>query len=123
MDTNKSAGTYLKEAREAAQLSCTQVAEALRLRTSVIHAIEKEELKNIGVPTTFIRGYIKNYARLLKLSEKPILPLLETLYEADEVAAEHLPLTHVTSLPNTEFNWRKWLLITILVIGSLIFLI
>lgn len=124
MDIHKSAGTFLKETREAAQLSCAQVAEALRLRTSVIQAIEKGELKNIGVPTTFIRGYIKNYARFLKLSEEPILPLLETLYDVDENTMENSSLTQATaSLSNAGFNWQKWLCITIFFIGVLIFLI
>lgn len=119
-ETNQSVGNYLKQAREAANLSCAQVAESLRLRVSVVQAIEADKL-DIGVPMIFIRGYIKNYARLLHLPETSIAPFLEELQEDDSEAEEVLLAD--SSVAVSYFNWQRWLALTVLVLGGLLLLI
>lgn len=67
-DTHKaeprSPGALLRSAREAAGLSIEQVAEKLHLLQSVVSSLEKDCYERIR-GDTFVRGYIRNYARLV----------------------------------------------------------
>ena len=54
------------QARESQGLSIEQVCRLLHLSRSVVEAIEKGDLQKLSDPV-FSRGYIRSYARLLKL--------------------------------------------------------
>jgi cytoskeleton protein RodZ len=68
----QSPGAALKKARESAGLSIEQVAEKLFLLESVVSSLEKDCYDRIR-GETFVRGYMRNYARLLGLDDQEIL--------------------------------------------------
>ncbi len=70
------AGALLREAREARGLSAQQVAGALRLDVRYIEAMERDEYTQIVAPV-FVRGYLRSYARFLKLSPDTIVTSYE----------------------------------------------
>lgn len=57
-------GAALREARESAGLTIEEVAEKLHLLQSVVSSLEKNCYSRIR-GDTFVRGYLRNYARLL----------------------------------------------------------
>lgn len=59
-------GSRLAKARAAANLSVEQVAAHLNLTVGVVKALEKDDAAQLPAPV-FVRGYIKNYARLVGL--------------------------------------------------------
>lgn len=65
-------GAQLREARRRANLSLEEVAAQLRLDRRTLRALEENEFEHLPAPT-FIRGYIRSYARLLGLPPGPIL--------------------------------------------------
>jgi cytoskeleton protein RodZ len=65
-------GAQLREARHRANLSLEEVATQLRLDRRTVRALEDNEFQYLPAPT-FIRGYIRSYARLLGLPPGPIL--------------------------------------------------
>lgn len=65
-------GTALREAREAMGLSDQDVADRLRLRVSVIRDLEENCCDEEQV-TTFTRGYIRSYAKLVGLNADELL--------------------------------------------------
>ncbi len=68
-------GRALAAAREARGLSQADVAVQLRLSPRQIRAIEEEDLA--GLPEgPFVRGYVRNFARLVDLPPEPLLALL-----------------------------------------------
>jgi cytoskeleton protein RodZ len=67
-----SAGAVLRAARESAGLSIEQVAEKLHLLHSVVNALEKDTYDRIR-GETFVRGYMRNYARLLGINDQDVL--------------------------------------------------
>jgi cytoskeleton protein RodZ len=71
-----SVGALLRQSREQKGLTTTQVATQLRLKVSQIEQIEAEEW-DPAVSATFMRGYLRAYARLLKLPEQEILQNFE----------------------------------------------
>lgn len=65
-------GSQLREARHRANLSVEEVATQLRLDRRTVRALEEGDFQHLPAPT-FIRGYIRSYARLLGLPPGPIL--------------------------------------------------
>ena len=65
-------GRTLREAREAAGYSLSDVAARLRLTQSTIEDLEAERFEKFPVPV-FTRGYLNNYARLLGVPPEPLL--------------------------------------------------
>lgn len=70
-----SAGAILAQARQAAGLSIEEVALQLKLAPRQVVAIEREDFAALP-GRTFIRGFVRNYARLLKLDVAPVLAAL-----------------------------------------------
>jgi cytoskeleton protein RodZ len=79
-------GDRLRSARAARALSLEQVSEALHLDESIVLALEAEQFGVLGAPV-FVRGHLKAYARLVKLSEASVLEA----YDATHPQAEVLP--------------------------------
>ncbi|MDX2165333.1 MAG: helix-turn-helix domain-containing protein [Gammaproteobacteria bacterium] len=75
MTETNSFGNKLRLARERRGLSQEEAAKALCLNVEVINALECEQFDKLPSPV-FVRGYIKNYANLLRLTinEKPSKP-------------------------------------------------
>jgi cytoskeleton protein RodZ len=69
-------GALLKQSREQRGLTTAEVASQLRLKVSLIEQIEAEQW-DPAVSATFIRGYLRAYAKLLKLPEHEILANFE----------------------------------------------
>jgi len=65
-------GKRLSSARGALNLSREEVAKELRLGVEVIIALEEEDYEQLGVPI-FVTGYLRNYARLLRIPVEPLL--------------------------------------------------
>lgn len=67
-----SAGRVLVEARERLGLSIPDVARQLRLSTRQVEALEADDYSSLP-GKTFLRGFIRNYAKLLQLDPEPLL--------------------------------------------------
>jgi len=68
-------GRALAAAREARGMSRSDVAAQLRLNSRQIAAIEAEDLAALP-EAPFVRGYLRNYAKLVDLPAEPLLSLL-----------------------------------------------
>lgn len=68
-------GKALKAAREARGLSESDVCAQLRLQLRQVRAIEAEDLASLP-EGPFVRGFVRNYARLLGLPAEPLLAQL-----------------------------------------------
>ena len=71
-----SPGAHLRQAREAANMSIAEVADALFLHPDKIEALESDAFEPLAAPT-FVRGYLRGYARLLGLPSAPILEMYD----------------------------------------------
>ncbi|WP_145493927.1 cytoskeleton protein RodZ [Yersinia aleksiciae] len=69
-------GVRLRQAREALGLTQQTVAERLCLKVSTIRDIEEDKAQ-ANLASTFHRGYIRSYAKLVHLPEDELLPMLE----------------------------------------------
>ncbi|KAA1153371.1 DUF4115 domain-containing protein [Pseudoalteromonas sp. FUC4] len=68
-------GQILKNHREQANVSIATIAAPLKLSELQIKRLENDEFALLG-PITFVKGYIKNYCRELKVDSTPILAMM-----------------------------------------------
>ena len=71
-----STGVRLRNAREQLGFSQQAVAERLCLKVSTVRDIEEDKAP-ADLASTFLRGYIRSYARLVHIPEEELLPGLE----------------------------------------------
>lgn len=69
-------GVRLRNAREQLGLSQQAVAERLCLKVSTVRGIEDDKAP-AELASTFLRGYIRSYARLVHIPEEELLPMME----------------------------------------------
>lgn len=70
-----STGERLRSAREQMGLTQQNVAERLCLKLSTVRDIE-EDKSPADLASTFLRGYIRSYARLVRVPEEELLPMM-----------------------------------------------
>lgn len=69
-------GRVLRQARETQGLTLSEVAGTLKFSTRQIEALENDDFQQLQ-GKTFLRGFIRAYARLLKLHPDTLLDMLE----------------------------------------------
>jgi cytoskeleton protein RodZ len=70
--TAPSAGTLLREAREARGIALEDLARTLNLQPRIVSALERDEHEALPAPA-FVRGYIRSYARLVGMAPESLL--------------------------------------------------
>ncbi|MEE2890932.1 MAG: RodZ domain-containing protein [Pseudomonadota bacterium] len=71
-ERSPSAGTRLREAREARGLSQADLARTLNLQLRTVEALECDDDARLPGPA-FVRGYLRSYARLMGMDPEPLL--------------------------------------------------
>lgn len=72
IETDESVGDRLAQRREAKGLGVREVAEILRLSVDYVRALEAGSYERLPC-STFVKGYLKSYAKLLELDEGKVL--------------------------------------------------
>lgn len=111
------AGQLLRQTREQKQLSVQQVAVQLNLKPELILKIEQDE-QDTGTLATFSRGYIKAYARLLKIPEQQVLSVFEKQSGVQSATAKPMStFSNRTGKQTTEkrFVWLTYAIVLLLV--------
>jgi cytoskeleton protein RodZ len=70
-------GSFLRAAREAKNLSVFEVAQSLKFSPRQIEALEADDFAVLPPGATFQRGFVRGYAKLLKLDPAPLLAMLD----------------------------------------------
>jgi cytoskeleton protein RodZ len=90
-------GPRLASAREALSLSVNDIAARLRLSPKQVIAIEGENLAVLPGPA-FLRGFVRNYAKEVRLDPAPLIGALNRILEpgisVDAPAQARSPLVH-----------------------------
>lgn len=102
----------LRNARETAKLSVKQVADATKIRTDHVRALEEGNYE-VFVAPVYIRGFVRTLSRLYRLPENEVLATLEAELRETEKFAEHPSLTRAPkgfvdglTLVLSRVNWK-----------------
>lgn len=98
-------GSILAAAREQQGFSTADVARQLRLGVKQIEALEADNY--LGLPgNTFVRGFIRNYARLLQVDPEPLLQSFQQRAPSEALAMSVPPRGGEFSIyPSKRWMW------------------
>ncbi len=109
-------GDVLKQERMRQDLTEREVADKLHLSLSYLQAIEADDYDHLP-ERTFIKGYIRNYARLLGLAGEELAATFDRINRPLEDEKQS-----VTSLPDDEDSHKRHRLIAIIMVTVLVVL-
>lgn len=95
-------GNILREAREARGLSLADVQQQLRITPRFLEALEQGHYHLLPSPV-HVRGYLRNYARFLRLDPQPLLDHYEA-HQAHYVAPVGAPAAPSAANPSTIYQ-------------------
>lgn len=112
------AGALLRVARESAGMSIDMVAQQLKLAPRQVKALEDGDYTRLP-GKTFVRGFVRNYARLVHLDPERVLGALPGGATAPALEAPTLTPTAQTmgELPTSDHSrtsWARWAIPSIL---------
>lgn len=111
-----SPGKMLKDAREKLGLSKEQVASKLFLNVSQVDSIESDKLENAS-SITFVKGYVKNYSRLLGVDTSVVISAFEQIHKAQEPEAKLQSFSRRVAKQNHD---DRWMMVTYGILALLI---
>lgn len=116
--TALSAGQILRQAREQQNLTVAQVAQQLNLSKSLIEDLELDQV-DAKLSSTFVRGYLRSYAKLLKIPAQQVLEA----YSSNSKGLHQIPsltrsFSKRTAKEATEnrFMWVTYFVIAVFVV-------
>lgn len=80
-------GAALQEERRRQSLSLTDVARQLKLAPRQVEALERDDFAALPGPV-FVRGFLRNYARLLGLDPEPMVRAVDRLMAPHTIESE-----------------------------------
>ncbi|WFQ79838.1 cytoskeleton protein RodZ [Xenorhabdus sp. SF857] len=95
-EANLTTGQILRQAREKHELSQQTVADRLCLKLSTVRDIEEDNISS-NISPTFLRGYIRAYAKLVQVPETEILSTLD----------KQIPSRDIKTAPMQSFSAGK----------------
>ena len=100
-------GSVLSAARQRQGLSVADVARQLKLGVRQIEALEADDYKNLP-RITFVRGFIRNYAKLLQIDAVPLLKPTEHLLTTPQVPEAEPGVAEIPTASGKKNTWRSY---------------
>jgi cytoskeleton protein RodZ len=114
-----SVGERLQAARESHGWTIEHVAKQLKLAPRQVSALESNDLSQLP-SSTFVRGFTRNYARLLKLDIDDLLAHDDPRRPATPLRAVSGTMGELREEPHEKSRFLQWLIIPILLVGCLV---
>ena len=118
-EAQASFGEVLATARNAAGMSIDEVAAKLRLSPRQIRALEKGEASSLP-DATFVRGFIRNYAKLLGLQAEPLIAAYDAIAPSPAMQTISLHSENIRIAADSRKNWLPYLLAILLLLSALL---
>ncbi len=100
----KKIGQLLQEERRRFGLSLKEMSQQTKIKVKYLKALEKNQFKQLPA-STFVKGFIKAYARVLDFDQKPLLAMLRRDYKEDE-SGHLLPRDFIKPVHKKRKFWR-----------------
>ncbi|MGB8857107.1 MAG: RodZ domain-containing protein [Burkholderiales bacterium] len=93
-DIGATVGAMLGAARRSANMSVSEVATQLRRGINQIEALEADDYQRL-LGATFVRGLIRNYAKLVNIDADPVIKAYEAAVPREAVPKIGLETSHI----------------------------
>lgn len=114
--TELTVGQLLKQEREQRKLTLEHVAKQLNLKVEVIQSLEADQPDKAILPT-FMRGYVRAYARFLKMPEQQLLSRFEQVHQVKSTPVKAMKTfsnRQAKQQTETRFMWLTYVIVAIL---------
>ena len=109
-------GAQLAAARASSGLSVTDIARQIKLSPWQVEALESGDYRRLP-GAVFVRGFIRNYARVVKLDAAPLLASTEHGSPRASAGGPHMaPSADIPFPTGREFKWHKYAIAAIVVL-------
>ncbi len=105
-------GARLRAAREALGFTVADVARNLRLSSNQVEALEQDDHSKLPGPV-FVRGFLRNYARLVKLDPEVVVASQPPSSPAVLVVPDVPPAVSAAFSAGHNFTWMRYALIAL----------
>jgi cytoskeleton protein RodZ len=112
-------GQILKNARTQANLSIQDIAKKVRLKKDLLEDIERDSY-DINISLTFIRGYLKLYAKHVNVAEEEVIAAFDKLNTQKK---EPVKLQSFSRRVANQANDDKLMLVTYVLVGLVVALV
>lgn len=113
-------GNQLTAARLAAGLAIADAARHLKLSPWQVEALETGDYARLPGPV-FVRGFIRNYARLLKIDPLPLLAEIAGQIRTEAPAVQAPAASEAIPFPGQQnFNWRPYAIGALVIVAALV---
>lgn len=109
-------GSKLARAREAQDMSVADVARTLRLGVKQVEALEAQDYDKLP-ERTFVRGFVRNYARLVNLDPDALVAAYYPVQPEAETKDIQAPSQRITFSEHHRKPWLKWLASSFVVVA------
>lgn len=113
-------GERLKQARDASGLSQQALADKLFLKVAIIEQLESDNLES-NTSATFVKGYIKLYAKNVGVAAEPLLEMFEKQQGEQKQAPQKLQ--SFSRRVSNEATDNRWMMVTYLILTIVIALL
>ncbi len=96
-------GEILKKKRLKKKLSFKVIEKKTKIRAKYLKALEENDFKKLP-PAPFVKGFIKNYAKFLKLNSKNLLAVFRRDYDEGK-KGQIIPRSVARPLPQSKFDF------------------
>lgn len=112
------AGAMLRDARVAKKLSLQDISKYLRISVKQIEALEDENFATLPEPV-IVRGFIRNYARMLGVNAEPMLDAYKL--QSPEVVQAFTMQSNINMPINSKDkqSWMKYIVASVFVVIGL----
>lgn len=112
-------GDKFRLAREALNLSLEAVSQAISLRPSILQDIENNRFIHRSTPATFLRGYVRSYAKFLKIADSEWLNVIDFGDEQQNDLGKNARATSSVNQYSSHNRWVGYLtaLVVLVVLG------
>ena len=100
---NKTIGKLLKETRTKNNIPLEDVANKTKININILRALEKENIETLP-NKTYVKGFVKNYAKTIGLDSDEAIKAFELLYKENEPEVEEVPEEEVATSKESDID-------------------
>jgi cytoskeleton protein RodZ len=116
--SGRAPGARLSEARQAQGLATGDVARRLKLSVGQVEALEAGRYHDLPGPV-FVRGFIRNYAKLVKLDPDELLQAAADSLPQAAARPEAPPSPNIPFPTSPKRGWSRFAAVIVVVVGLL----
>ncbi len=112
-------GSKLREARERSGVPLREIAAELHLDVSMLEALEAEDLSKLP-SASFVKGYLRSYARLLDLSADELVEAYDSAHGETSPSLQRIGKVQQMNSRDAGPRYATWGVVAVVVISVLV---